>query len=148
MNENDEDLELAALQRQLDDAFETTRPRPGFDDELWLRMQSSRPASSRLRDALSGLVGGIRAVPTVPLAAAAAFLVIALLVGLVARFGAGGGSTATSSFGGAARAPGQFYTGSFGKLPTPGRRRRAQAILSSPLFPPTADRFSSPGLGS
>lgn len=119
MNENDEDLELAALQRQLDDAFETTRPRPGFDDELWLRMQSSRPASSRLRDALSGLVGGIRAVPTVPLAAAAAFLVIALLVGLVARFGAGGGSTATSSFGGAARAPGQFYAGSFGKLPTP-----------------------------
>ena len=119
MNENDEDIELAALQRRLDDAFETTRPRPGFDDELWLRMQSSRPASSRLRDALSGLIGGIRAVPTVPLAAAAAFLVIALLVGLVARFGVGGGNTATSSFGGAANAPSQFYTGSFGKLPTP-----------------------------
>jgi len=119
VNENDEDLELAALQRQLDDAFETTRPRPGFDDELWLRMQSSRPASSRLRDALSGLIGGIRAVPTVPLAAAAAFLVIALLVGLVARFGVGGGNTATSSFGGAARAPGQIDAGSFGKLPTP-----------------------------
>src|SRR5205814_8424540 len=99
VNENDEDLELAALQRRLDDAFETTRPRPGFDDELWLRMQSSRPASSRLRDAPPGLIRGIRPVPTVPLAAAASFLVIALLLGLLPRFGVGGGNTATASFG-------------------------------------------------
>ena len=41
MNE-DEDLELQALQRQLDDAFQTTRPRAAFEDELWLRM---RPAA-------------------------------------------------------------------------------------------------------
>ena len=44
-----EDLELEALQRQLDDAFETTRPRAGFEDELWTRMQSRRPAGTRLR---------------------------------------------------------------------------------------------------
>ena len=44
MSENGQELELQALERQLDDAFETTRPRPGFEDELWLRMQSARPA--------------------------------------------------------------------------------------------------------
>ena len=32
MSDN-EDLELQALQRQLDDAFETTRPRAGYEDE-------------------------------------------------------------------------------------------------------------------
>jgi hypothetical protein len=139
VNDNDDDLELAALQRQLDDAFETTRPRPGFDDELWLRVQSSRPVANRLRDALSGLIGGVRAVPTVPLAAAAAFLVIALLIGLVARFGAGGGNTATSSFGGAAPAPGQFYAGSFGKLPTP-------VFSGQKSTTPTADNGQQPAV--
>ena len=51
MSDQDEDLELAALQRQLDDAFETTRPRAAFEDELWSRMQARRPAGTRLRDA-------------------------------------------------------------------------------------------------
>ena len=51
-----EDLELQALQRQLDDAFETTRPRPGFEDELWTRMQARRPVGTRLRDAWMGLI--------------------------------------------------------------------------------------------
>ena len=42
MSEQEDDLELAALQRQLDDAFETTRPRVGFEDELWTRIESRR----------------------------------------------------------------------------------------------------------
>src|SRR5258708_12288837 len=71
MSEREDDQELAALQRQLDDAFETTRPRVGFEDELWTRMQARRPAGTRLRDAWLGLVQGIRAVPAVPPPAAA-----------------------------------------------------------------------------
>lgn len=57
MSDSDE-LELEALQRQLDDAFETTRPRAGFEDELWTRMQAKRPAGTRLRDAWAGLIQG------------------------------------------------------------------------------------------
>src|SRR5438309_6628224 len=92
MSEPDDQLELQALQRQLDDAFETTRPRAGFEDELWLRMQSSRPARSRWRDALSGLLQGIREVPAVPAGAVAVLLAVVIGVGTVAlsRRGRGG----------------------------------------------------------
>jgi hypothetical protein len=112
-----EDLELEALQRQLDDAFDTTRPRPGYEDELWTRMQASRPAGTRLHDAWLGLIQGIREVPTVPMAAVAAVLVVVIGVGLV-RFsglhlGGGSGSSATSA--------GQYapVAGAFGRLPSP-----------------------------
>ncbi|HVS47621.1 MAG TPA: hypothetical protein VHJ99_01820, partial [Candidatus Dormibacteraeota bacterium] len=112
-----EDLELEALQRQLDDAFDTTRPRPGYEDELWTRMQASRPAGTRLRDAWLGLIQGIREVPAVPMAAVAAVLVVVIGVGLV-RFsglhlGGGSGSSATSA--------GQYapVAGAFGRLPSP-----------------------------
>src|ERR1700686_741094 len=71
-----EDLELEALQRQLDDAFETTRPRAGFEDDLWTRMQARRPAGTRLRDAWLGLLQSIREAPAVPIAAVAAVLVV------------------------------------------------------------------------
>src|SRR6059058_2930245 len=103
MSEPEEELELQALQRQLDDAFETTRPRTGFEDELWLRMQSSRAAPSRLRDALSGFFQVIREVPAVPAAAVAALLVVVIGVGVVALSGVGrsgptgGASTAGSA---------------------------------------------------
>jgi hypothetical protein len=123
VSEPEEELELQALQRKLDDAFETTRPRPGFDDELWLRMQSSRPAPSRLRDALSGFFQGIREVPAVPAAAVAVFLVVAIGVGLVTLSGLGrGGATSSSTAGGSnVSAPdaGQLYAGNFGRVPTP-----------------------------
>jgi hypothetical protein len=121
VSEPEEELELQALQRQLDDAFETTRPRSGFEDELWLRMQSSRPAPRRLRDALAGLFRGIREVPAVPAAAVAAFLVVALGIGLLAYAGRHGGasSTAGSSFSGEAPGAGQFNAASFGRVPTP-----------------------------
>ena len=63
-----EDLELEALQRQLDDAFDTTRPRVGFEDELWTRMQASRPAGSRLRGGSPGRVRPVAKVqPSKPL---------------------------------------------------------------------------------
>ncbi|HZK74410.1 MAG TPA: hypothetical protein VFD88_10445, partial [Clostridia bacterium] len=72
----EEDLELQALQRQLDDAFQTTRPRADFEDELWLRMQSRRPIWLRVRKGLAGLVEGIRESRLPSMAAGAAVIVL------------------------------------------------------------------------
>jgi hypothetical protein len=117
MSENGDDLELQALQRQLDDAFETTRPRTGFDDELWRRVQSSRPAPRRARDAFAGFFGGLRAVPVVPVTAVALVLVVILGVGLLFQVKPGGGGANTASQ--YAPAEGSLNAGNFGKLPTP-----------------------------
>ena len=95
MSDDKDDLELAALQRQLDDAFETTRPRRGYEDELWLKLQARRPFWSRLRDALAGFAGGIREVPALPAATVAAVLVLAVGLGVLAVGGGlhiGGGT--------------------------------------------------------
>ncbi|HUZ88110.1 MAG TPA: hypothetical protein VNF26_14280 [Candidatus Baltobacterales bacterium] len=123
MSEPEDELDLQALQRQLDDAFETTRPRTGFEDDLWLRMQSRRPFTSRLSDALAGLVQGIRAVPAVPLASVAAVLVVLIGVGILNLSGLGRGGAANSSAplalsGGATRSA-AGPVGSFGQLPSP-----------------------------
>src|SRR6202163_2141976 len=94
----EEDLELQALQRQLDDAFQTTRPRPAFEDELWLRMQSRRPLWQRFRDGLSGMAAGLREAPAVPAAAVAIVLIVLLGAGIVTLGGlhlGGGASLAT-----------------------------------------------------
>jgi len=120
-----EDLELEALQRQLDDAFETTRPRAGFEDELWTRMQAQRPAGSRLRDAWVGLVRSIREAPTVPMAAVATVLVVVLGASALFYSGLGrGGASSTATNGAAAPAFGSeplalSSPGAFGKLPAP-----------------------------
>ncbi|GAC1472659.1 MAG: hypothetical protein PVS3B2_05080 [Candidatus Dormibacteraceae bacterium] len=124
MSDNEGDLELAALQRQLDDAFETTRPRAGFDDELWTRMQAKRPAGTRLRDAWLGLIQSIRAVPAVPTAAVAALLVVVIGAGVITMSGLGLPHTASTAGAPAGR---EFTSGStadvaksaFGKLPPP-----------------------------
>ncbi|HMH56633.1 MAG TPA: hypothetical protein VK535_10280, partial [Gemmatimonadales bacterium] len=92
----DEDLDLQALQRQLDDAFQTTRPRPAFEDELWLRMQARRPIWLRLRDGFSGLIAGLREAPAVPSAAVAILLIVVVGAGIVSLSGlqlSGGGAT-------------------------------------------------------
>jgi hypothetical protein len=121
-----EDLELQALQRQLDDAFETTRPRPGFEDELWTRIQARRPATTRLRDAWMGLIQGIREAPTVPMAAVAVLLVVVLGVSVVTLSGvhiggSGGGATSLSAGGQpyGAEAGRNGPPGAFGRLPSP-----------------------------
>ena len=142
MSESDEDLELQALQRQLDDAFETTRPRPEFEDDLWLRVQSSRPAPSRLRDAIAGLFQGIREVPAVPAAAVAAFLVVAVGIGIFAYSGLGHRSASTSTAGGAeAPAVGDMYAGNFGRLPTPVFNAGSKNVPSAAAAAGTTDYF-------
>lgn len=122
MSQDDEELELQALERQLEDAFETTRPRAGFEDELWLRVQSSRPAPQRLRDAMAAFWNGVREVPAVPAAATALVLIVAIGAGIFALNGLGrGGGAATSSAVDRAAAPaaGQYFAGTFGRLPSP-----------------------------
>ena len=111
-----DDLELQALQRQLDDAFETTRPRRGYEDELWLKLQARRPFWSRLRDALGGFAGSIREVPAVPAATVAVVLIVAVGVGAIAiggGFHPGGQSLSATA--------GQHSAdfGAQGRLPTP-----------------------------
>ncbi len=86
MSKDPEELELEALQRRLDDAFATTRPRRGFEDELWVRMQRRRPIGARLRDFVGGVVGGIREAPAVPAGVAALVLIVALGVGVVGPY--------------------------------------------------------------
>lgn len=121
---DDEDLELQALQRQLDDAFQTTRPRAGFEDALWARMQARRPVWQRLRDFFSGLVESVREVPAVPAAAVAVALVLAIGVGVLSfsgfHFGGAGSTTSLSS--GAQPGAAQNFNGpgAFGRLPAPG----------------------------
>jgi len=119
-----DDLELQALQRELDDAFETTRPRPAFEDELWSRMQAQRPAPARLRDAWSGFIEAIRQAPAVPMAAVAALLVVVLGVGFIVNSGVGrngssSASLATEPQSGAAQANQLAAPGAFGRLPSP-----------------------------
>ena len=121
MSEHEDDLELQALQRELEDAFATTRPRPGYEDELWLRMQSHRPAPNRIREAFAGFFQGIRAVPAVPASAIAAVVVVALVVGVLIHAGFAPRSSGTSSAPAfySEGAQGQRVGGSFGRLPTP-----------------------------
>jgi hypothetical protein len=123
MSDN-EDLELQALQRQLDDAFETTRPRGGFEDELWSRMQARRPVSRRLVDFFGGLVSTVREVPAVPAAAVAVVLISAIGIGLIAlsgiHLGGGGASTASGPAPLRSEAGGSYINpASFGRLPSP-----------------------------
>jgi hypothetical protein len=123
MSEPEEDLELQALQRQLDDAFQTTRPRPSFEDELWLRMQSRRPIWLRIRDGLAGLIEGMREAPAVPSAAVAVVLIVLLGIGIVRtsglHFGAGGGSTAAGTAQDGNRPFGPNAAPAFGPLQAP-----------------------------
>lgn len=96
----EEDLDLLALQRQLDDAFQTTRPRPAFEDELWLRMQSRRSIWSRFREGLAGLIEGMREAPAIPSAAVAIVLIVLVGAGIFTMSGlhlGGGGSTSSTA---------------------------------------------------
>jgi hypothetical protein len=127
MSERDDDLELQALQRQLDDAFATTRPRRGYEDELWLTIQQQRPVTNRLRDSLAAFWQSVRAVPAAPAAAVASILVVAIGVGIFAAgggFGRGGSfsSTGAPQLGedtSGRNSGGQLSAGAFGALPVP-----------------------------
>ena len=136
MSDHD-DPELKALQRQLDDAFQSTRPRAGFEDDLWSRMQARRPVWERVRDFFAGLVAAVRSVPAAPAAAVAVVLVLAIGIGIVSLRGPGGGggagSTASSRDSGTAPLAGTA-SGAFGRLPVPA----LQPVPSADTAPKTA----------
>jgi hypothetical protein len=126
----DEDLELQALQRQLDDAFQTTRPRPAFEDELWLRMQARRPIWTRFREGVAGLLGGLREAPAIPSAAVAIALIVVIGAGVISlggglNRGAGSSTTAALDSGGK---NGSAAPPPFGALPVP-------AMAANPSVP-------------
>jgi hypothetical protein len=137
MSDN-EDSELQALQRQLEDAFETTRPRAGFEDDLWSRMQARRPLWVQVRDFFAGLLVAVRRVPAAPAATVAVVLVLAIGIGIISLRGPGGGGgssggaaasrdTGTGPFAGAA-------SGAFGRLPAPA----LQPVTGPDVAPKTA----------
>src|ERR1700682_1901845 len=118
----DEELDLLALQRQLDDAFQTSRPRPGFEDKLWIQMQARRPVWQRFRDAAAGFIGTLREAPAIPAGAVAIFLIVVVGAGIFTLSGlhpGGAPSTATSrdTQGGGANLP--AVAPAFGRLPAP-----------------------------
>jgi hypothetical protein len=80
------------LERQLDAAFAATRPRRGFEDELWTRIQARRPWWRRLGGSLSSVTWA---------GATAGALAVVLVVGLgtlfVLRPGASGGGSASTA---------------------------------------------------
>lgn len=150
MSDN-EDLELQALQRQLDDAFETTRPRGGFEDELWSRMQARRPLSRRVGEFFGGLVGTMREVPSVPAAAVAVVLISAIGIGLIAlsgiRLGAGGaGTTAGSAPLKSEAGSSQYNAASFGRLPSPSLQQPPAASNAPQPTKSAADQSAQPVL--
>jgi hypothetical protein len=119
---DEEDLETQALQRQLDDAFQTTRPRRGFEDELWSSIEARRPWSLRLWAFFAALVGGVRRVPPAPAAAVAILLVLVLGIGLLGSLGRRGGAGGTTSLSEGPQRGGANYNpvaGDFGRLPMP-----------------------------
>ena len=124
MTDEQDDLELQALQRRLDDAFATTRPRRGFEDDLWLRMQARRPLWARIRDAFGGLAAGVREAPAVPLAAVAVVLIAVVGIGIVGTgLGSHNSESATSGLGLGSKAnqpaTADLGRGPFGSLPAP-----------------------------
>ena len=118
MSDDKEDLELQALQRELDDAFATTRPRRGYEDELWLRMQARRRLWTRVRDSFGSLGTMFREAPAIPLGAVAVLLVALVGAGILLNSGLRLSPTNSSYSHGAAQAP-DLALSEFGKLPTP-----------------------------
>jgi hypothetical protein len=117
LSDDRDDLELQALQRELDDAFETTRPRPGFEDRLWLKLQARRPFWIRMRDGLVGLGGAVRELPALPAATVAVVLIVAVGLGVLALGGSLHPASRQLSEAGSAAVPADHANQ--GRLPTP-----------------------------
>lgn len=121
-----DDRDLLELERQLDVAFRSTHPRPGFEDELWTRLRPRRPWWR---------LPGLPAVSLPALGAVAAVLVAALVTLAVLRDRPGGGTTSgASSQAAPINAPAARPGGAFGALPpaSPGPARAAEPAQGVP----------------
>ena len=130
MSEQDE---LERLQRQLDAAFASTRPRRGFEDELWARLGSRPPAVARRSLwGIPGLAaaGGVAVV----LLAGVTLLTLVLLGG---RGGQMGGSSSSPGLAGPAQRQGPAAQDAlpFGPLPAPPGAGVIQVMQGGRLSP-------------
>jgi hypothetical protein len=148
MSEPDDDLELQALQRQLDDAFATTRPRRGYEDELWLTIQQQRPVTNRLRDSLAAFWQSIRRAPAAPAAAVAAVLVVAIGAGMwasgafgPARLSSTGGAPQLSQDTSGRSNNGEYSAAAFGPLPVPGGSTKSSGPPPQAVGAPSNEYF-------
>jgi hypothetical protein len=146
------------LERRLDAAFRSTRPRRGFEDELWARLQARRPWWRRLS-------GAPRHVPWGGVATAiAALLVVGLVVTLVRAGGPHVSGVATSGASRTASAPeaapaapgaSRADTASgqaglrFGQLPAPAAAGIPQVVRPAgpSALPPGAQHVTAQGAG-
>ena len=96
MSELEHDPETDAIEGQLNAAFASARPRPEFEDELWVRIRAGAGLGVRLREAWTSLNRG-------PLVASGVGLAALVLVALIAfvslRVGGSGAPTATTAGG-------------------------------------------------
>jgi len=109
------------LERRLDAAFASTRPRRGFEDELWQRLHSRRPWWRRVRAPAPKALPALGALVGVLLVG---FLVVTLVSsGALRGHGPGGAGSTTTSAGSAKQEL------AFGALPRP-------AAISASLLAP------------
>lgn len=149
MSEQDDDLELEALQRQLDDAFSTVRPPSEFADDLWLRMQAKRPLWEKVGDAWSALWTGLREAPAVPAAAVAVVLVVAVGAALVTLNGRNGlqqtaSQQSTAQSAGGAKTSLSAASGPFGSLPRPALQASGARLSYDSFTNPTTTTPTAP----
>jgi hypothetical protein len=107
---------LDELERQLDATFASTRPRRGFEDELWRQLEARRrPWWRRLRMPSAGRMAG----SLVALLAIGLVTVVVLRGGLHVG-GAGGAASSTTAAPASGRSgSGAATSGQFGLLPAP-----------------------------
>jgi hypothetical protein len=142
--------ELDQLERQLDAAFAATRPRRGFEDELWARLEPRRRRVWRGWSSLLPLAaaGGAAAVVT-------AGIVLATVGALSGAFHHGGAQTAasrgndraTTQASGRAAAPGAFAPSAlpFGPVPAPPNANVPQVVQDGRQSPlPAVFRLAVP----
>lgn len=137
MSEQDE---LERLERQLDAAFASTRPRRGFEDELWARLRSRRPIAgwSWLRAPGLAASGAVAVV----LLAGVTVLTLVLFAGRGGHTGAG---ISTAAPGIRAQQPASLAPNGlpFGQLPAPPQAGVVQVVQADRLSPvPAGARMS------
>jgi hypothetical protein len=79
------------LERQLESAFRSTRPRRGFEDELWRSLQRRRA----LREKVGSWLGGVPWIPALATVSAVAVVLVGFVF-FLANAGSGGAGSAAS----------------------------------------------------
>jgi hypothetical protein len=127
VSEQDRDPELDELERRLNAAFATLRPRAGFAEELGGRLRAQRGWPARLREAWAGF-GRAPLVPA--LGGIAALLIVALVAFALLR--PPHPASSPTAQGAASKVVSGAGVRGFGTLPAPALRAGAEAQFASP----------------